>query len=109
VPDTNQLNIIDVRTRLIIQRPDGKNMEIDIIAESSCSRVVLVEIKNWKKKVGVNVIKDFIEKVTVYGRLHSDKTPVPCIWSKQGFSKHAIQMCELHRIAMGDNISMSTQ
>jgi DNA-binding Lrp family transcriptional regulator len=103
VPDTTQLNIIDVRTRLIIQRPDGKNMEIDIIAESSCGRVVLVEIKNWKKKVGVNVIKDFIEKVKVYGRLHSDKTPVPCIWSKQGFSKQSIQMCELHRIAMADN------
>jgi len=75
-------------------------MEIDIKAESSCGRMVLVEIKNWKKKEGVNVIKDFIEKVTVDGRLHSDKTPVPCIWLKQGFSKQAIQVCELHRIAM---------
>jgi len=105
VPDTTQLNIVDVRTRFIFQRSDGKNMEIDIKAESSCGRVVLVEIKNWKKKVGLNVIKDFIEKVTVYGRLHSDKAPIPCIWSKQGFSKNAIQICELHRIAMADDCS----
>ncbi|KPA11248.1 hypothetical protein MHK_008559 [Candidatus Magnetomorum sp. HK-1] len=36
VKDKTQLNIIDVRTNVIFQRDDGKNMEIDIKAESDC-------------------------------------------------------------------------
>ena len=100
---TGPLNIVDVRTRFIFQRSDGKNMEIDIKAESSCGRVVLVEVKNWKKKVGVNVIRDFVEKVTIFKRLYSNKDPIPCMWAKQGFSKNAIQMCELHGIGMAED------
>ena len=100
VSDTSTLNLVDIRTCFVIQRPDGKNMEIDIKAESSCGRVVLVEVKNWKKKIGVNVIKDFLEKIGIFSRLHSDKKMIPCIWSKQGFSKNAIQVCELHGIGM---------
>jgi len=105
---TGRLNIVDVRTRYIFQRADGKNMEIDIKAESSCGRVVLVEVKNWKKKVGVNVIRDFVEKVTIFRRLYSNKDPLPCVWAKNGFSKNAIQMCERHGIGMAtDNTIVS--
>jgi len=108
-PDTQKLNIIDVRTNVIFQRPDGKNFEIDIVAESSCGRVVLVEVKNWKKKIGVNVVETFIEKVTVYGRQHTDKTVLPCIWSKKGFSGKAITMCQLHGIGMADDKSKTKE
>jgi len=100
VSDAARLNIIDVQTRVMIKRSDGKNMEIDIKAESDCKRVVLVEVKNWKKKIGINVITDFIEKIRVYSRHNSDKKVIPCVWSKQGFSKKAGKMCELHGIGM---------
>ena len=84
----------------MIQRSEGKDMEIDIKAESSCGRVVLVEVKNWKKKIGVNVINDFLEKIAVYGRQNSDKRVIPCVWSKHGFSKKAVLLCEGHGIGM---------
>jgi len=45
VKDNAALNIQKVKERVHIQREDGKNLEIDIVAESSCGRVVLVEVK----------------------------------------------------------------
>jgi predicted RecB family endonuclease len=49
VKDNTILNIQKVKERVIIQREDGKTMEIDIVAESSCGRVVLVEVKKKLK------------------------------------------------------------
>uniref|UniRef100_UPI00114CA7A7 hypothetical protein n=1 Tax=Candidatus Marithrix sp. Canyon 246 TaxID=1827136 RepID=UPI00114CA7A7 len=45
VKDNTALNIQKVKERVHIQREDGKNMELDIVAESSCGRMVLVEVK----------------------------------------------------------------
>ncbi|RKZ35733.1 MAG: hypothetical protein DRQ41_15500, partial [Gammaproteobacteria bacterium] len=42
VADNTELNLISVRERFLLQREDGKGMEIDIVAESDCERVVLV-------------------------------------------------------------------
>ena len=44
-------------------------MEIDIKAESSCKRIVLIEVKKWKNKAGVQAILDFIEKINVFPAL----------------------------------------
>ena len=48
VKDNTTLNIQKVKERVHVQREDGKNMEIDIVAESSCGRAVLVEVKKTK-------------------------------------------------------------
>ena len=100
VKDKTKLNIIDVQSRLIIQRGDGKNMEIDIKAESDCGRVVLVEVKKWKKKISVNVVKDFIEKIKIFEKQNSDKKILPAVWSEMGFSKQALLLCKDYNIGM---------
>jgi len=104
VTDNKRLNIIDVRTHFIIQRDDGKNMEFDIKAESDCGRVVLVEVKKWKKKISVNVVRDFLEKVEVYSKQNPDKKVLPAFFSESGFSKPARQLCDNESIGVAERI-----
>ena len=99
VKDKTQLNIIDVRTNVIFQRDDGKNMEIDIKAESDCGRIVIVEVKKWKKKISMNVVKDFYEKIETYSKDNPEKIVLPAIWAENGFSKPSIEMCQHKAIA----------
>ncbi|MCP4679746.1 MAG: hypothetical protein GY854_30500, partial [Deltaproteobacteria bacterium] len=66
VRDDARLNIIDVRDRVLFQRDDGKNMEVDVHAESSCGRVALVEVKKTESKIGVGDVRIFIEKLEAY-------------------------------------------
>ena len=49
VLDSTRLNLTDVKERVQIQRDDGKNLEIDIVANSSCGRVVLVFVTIFKE------------------------------------------------------------
>ncbi|KPA10603.1 hypothetical protein MHK_009190 [Candidatus Magnetomorum sp. HK-1] len=93
VNDTTRLNIIDIRTHVMIQRADGKNMEIDIKAESDCGRIILIEVKNWKKKLSVNIVKDFFEKVETYAQHNSKTKLLPAIWAANGFSEPAKALC----------------
>jgi hypothetical protein len=46
--DTTELNVTQVQERVPLLRSNGKAMNIDVIAESSCGRVVLVEVKIQK-------------------------------------------------------------
>jgi len=48
-------------------------MEIDVIAESDCGRVILVEVKKISKPVGVGIVHQFKEKVNVYSGIYSEK------------------------------------
>jgi len=45
VKDDTRLNIAEVRMRDKFQRADGKEMEIDVSADSACGRTVLIEVK----------------------------------------------------------------
>jgi len=105
VKDKKPLNIIDIRLRLLFQRPDAKNMEIDIHAESDDNRVVLIEVKKWTKKIGVEVIRDFWEKVNAYKGCYPNKKVYPCILSVGGFSVQAKKMCEDLGIGMAETIA----
>jgi hypothetical protein len=49
VKDDTKLNITDVKMRVKFQRPDGKEMEIDVMAQSDCDRVIIVEVKKDQK------------------------------------------------------------
>jgi len=53
---------------------------IDIVAESKCGRVVLVEVKKTPAKTGLNTVEDFQEKVEAYRRLFPEKTILPRIY-----------------------------
>jgi hypothetical protein len=73
VADRTELNITFVRERFLLQREDGKGMEIDIVAESNCGRVVLVEVKKKKVKTTLKEVEDFWEKVEVYQLLFPER------------------------------------
>jgi len=94
VTDTTVLSIISVKERVIFQREDGKGMEIDVVAESSCGRVVLVEVKKTKTKMGKVSLEDFQEKVLVYGKLFAEKKILPAFLSLGGFTEEAQQFCQ---------------
>ncbi|MDM8526611.1 hypothetical protein QUF58_00250, partial [Anaerolineales bacterium HSG24] len=104
VPDTTRLNIMHVQLRVPLQRANGKRMELDLVAESSDNRWVLVEVKKWQKPVGVNQVDDFQEKVTLYNETHPDKIILPAFLSLGGFTKEAAQHCETHGIGMAEKI-----
>jgi len=105
IKDTKKLNIKDVSTRIKFQRTDGKEMEIDVKAESDCNRIVLIEVKKWKKKVGVQVIRDFIEKIEVYSQQNKKKKIIPAFLSVGGFSVQAKKLCKEKKIGIAETIA----
>ncbi|SLM31866.1 hypothetical protein MTBBW1_460022 [Desulfamplus magnetovallimortis] len=98
------LNIVDVKTRVIFQREDGKNMELDIVAESSCGRILLVEVKKQAAKSGRSMIEDFHEKVMVYQNLRPDNIMIPAFLSLGGFTETATILCREKKIAINERI-----
>jgi len=105
--DDTILNIQDVKARFFIQRPDGKNLEIDVIAESDCGRVVLVEVKKISKSVGLKVITDFKEKIDIYKELYSEKIVLAGFFSLGGFTKDATEFCQANDIGIAEKINFS--
>ena len=93
VTDKTELNIINVRERFPLQREDGKGMEIDIVAESNCGRVVLVEVRKKKVKTTLKDVADFLEKVDAYQQLFSQKKTLPAFFSMGDFTQEATQFC----------------
>ena len=104
VKDRSELNIINVKHRQTFQRPDGKEMEIDVLAESSCGRVVLVEVKKRQTKTALKAVEDFQEKVAVYGEQFPDKIILPAFLSLGGFMAEAKQFCETQGIGLAERI-----
>jgi hypothetical protein len=104
VTDTTPLNLINVKERVQIQREDGKRMEIDVVAESKCGRVILVEVKKTQDKTGLKILEDFQEKVEVYRHRFPEKLILPACLSLGGFTKDAPSFCEQHSIATASEI-----
>ncbi len=94
VRDDTKLNITDVKLRTVFQRTDGKNMEVDIIAESDCGRMLLVEVKKTKDSVGISSVQDFLEKTEVFASLHPEKRIIPAFFSTGGFTAEALVFCK---------------
>lgn len=99
VIDDTALNIIDVKMRVRFQRSDGKDMEIDVLAESDCGRMPVVEVKKTKTPVGLAPVKDFLEKFEVFAAMHPGKRLLPAFLSTGGFSEVAKQFCGENGIA----------
>jgi hypothetical protein len=62
VTDNTRLNIINVKERVKIQRDDGKEMELDIVALSKCGRTILVEVKKTQEKNQLKYCRGFSRK-----------------------------------------------
>jgi hypothetical protein len=104
VIDTTRLNLIEVRERVFIQRSDGKKMEIDVVAKSSCGRVVLVEVKKTVAPTGPTMVEDFLEKVEVYGKQFPEQKILPAFLSLGGFTGNARRICQAHGIGWAEKI-----
>jgi len=104
VKDTTRLNIINVRQRVPLQRENGKNMELDVVAESDCGRLAVVEVKKWKTEIGKNIAADFAEKVDIYAKSVPDKIILPAFLSLGGFTGEAMQFCEERGIGTAERI-----
>ncbi len=104
VKDDSQLNVIEVKQRVALQRADGKGLEIDVLAESSDGRVVLVEVKKRQIKMGLKAVEDFQEKVKAYAGQFPDKTVLAAYLSLGGFTDEARQFCREQGIGMVEQI-----
>ncbi len=104
VKDMTRLNLIEVKERVFIQRPDGKKMEIDVVAQSSCGRVVLVEVKKTQEKTGLTIVEDFYEKVEAYEKLFPTQKILPVFLSLGGFRGKALEFCQNHEIGWAERI-----
>ncbi len=104
VRDTARLNITAVRRRVPLQREDGKNMELDIVAGSDCGRTVVVEVKKWKTPVGKAVAEDFAEKADIFSEQNPDRTVLPAFLSLGGFRKEALKLCQDRGIGTAERI-----
>lgn len=105
ISDTTKLNIKHVVQRYKFQRSDGKEMEIDVMAESACGRIVLVEIKKVRKKMGLPEIRCFHEKVMEFAKQFPDKTVLPAYLSIGGFTGKAIAFCQQNAIGTAEQIA----
>ena len=105
VKDTTRLNIFNVNQRVPLQRENGKRMELDVVAESDCGRVVVVEVKKWKEPIGRKIVEDFVEKVKVYAKQQPEKTIMPTVLALGGFTADALLFCEKHGIGTAERIA----
>lgn len=99
-----KLNLVDVRTRVTIQRADGKSMELDIVAESSDGRVLLVEVRKRQVKSNRTDVEDFAEKLSAYQTLHLDQQILGTFLSVGGFTDEARQFCQTSGIGWAEEM-----
>jgi hypothetical protein len=106
VKDDTRLNIVSVKMRVKFQRADGKEMEIDVLAESDCGRVLTAEVKKTQTPVGLQAVQDFLEKTRVYAECFPEKQILPVFFSAGGFTKEAEQFCKAEGIGIASEIRL---
>ena len=106
VPDTSVLTITQVKERQSFPMDAEKTMEIDVMAESECGRVVLVEVKKTKTKIGMKTIESFQNKLRVYGQLFPDNKILPAFLSVGGFTQDALDYCKQQGIGTTEIIKV---
>jgi hypothetical protein len=97
--DDQPLNLLDVQTRVMLQRPDGGKKEVDIVAQTSDERVLLVDVKNQQEKPNHETVEDFLEKAALYQSQNPGKTLLLAFLSLGGFTEKALELCRHHGIA----------
>jgi len=104
VKDCTQLNVTEVRMRDKFQRADGKEMEIDVRADSACGRTVLVEVKKTGEKIGIAPTRKFVEKAEAFAKRFPKKKILPVFLSVGGFTGPAMRFCQEHGIGTAERI-----
>jgi predicted Mrr-cat superfamily restriction endonuclease len=104
VTDNSLLDITVVKQRVSFKPINGKGGEIDIVAESSCGRVVLVEVKKRQQKTNQTMVAEFLSKIAGYQNQSPNALILPAFLSLGGFTKEAQEMCQKKGIAIAVRI-----
>ncbi len=107
VSDQKPLQATDVRMRFKFQRPDGKELEIDVIARSECGRTLLVEVKKTDKRTGVGAVRNFVEKAAAFGKAFPGEKVLPAFFSRGGFTSQAMVLCKKNGIGTAEKVRFS--
>ncbi len=107
VADDTKLNIVDTKLRSTFERPDGKKMELDILAKSDCGRILAVEVKKTEAPVGIASIRDFREKIDVLAGLHPKNRIIPVYFSTGGFTGKALAFLKDKKIGIAREIKFA--
>ncbi|MEZ4866266.1 MAG: restriction endonuclease [Caldilineaceae bacterium] len=105
VAEDAPLNLVDVRERFFFQRRDGKNGELDLHALTTDARVLLVEVKQQQKKMGVAEVEEFLHKITAYTESFPDRVVIAAFLSLGGFTEEARQFCRAQQIAVAERLT----
>jgi len=104
VTDNSLLDILVVKQRVSFKPINGEGGEIDIVAESNCGRVVLVEVKKRQQKTNPVMVKEFLSKIAAYHNQSPNALILPAFLSLGGFTKEAQEICENKGIAIAERI-----
>ncbi|MFN8494853.1 MAG: hypothetical protein U0350_45035 [Caldilineaceae bacterium] len=104
VQDDKPHNLINVRERVKFQRPDGKDNEIDLLAQSSDKRVVIVEVRKRQEKSNLVDVEDLLDKATGYASQQGNPPLLLAFLSLGGFTAEAQTFCTQHGIATAEEI-----
>jgi hypothetical protein len=72
---------------------------VDIVAQTSDARVLLVDVKNQQEKPNHETVEDFLEKAALYQSQNPGKTLLLAFLSLGGFTEKALELCRHHGIA----------
>jgi hypothetical protein len=92
--DPTPLLLVDVRERVLLQRADGKTLELDVVATATDGRVVLVEVKKTQVKTSRSQVEEFWEKVRTYQQLFPDQKVLAAFLSLGDFTEEALVFCQ---------------
>lgn len=104
VKDDTPLNLVDVRERVKFQRADSKDNEIDVLAQSSDNRIVLVEVHKRQEKSLADV-EDLRDKAAAYAAQQAGQTVLPAYLALGGFTAEALAFCAQAGIATAEQIN----
>ncbi len=91
-------NLIEVRTRQLFQRPDGKNFEIDVLAHSDDSRWLVIETKKLQTPLGKTPVEDFVEKLEWLQTAHPQIMMTGAFIALGGFTQEALALCHTNHL-----------
>lgn len=103
--DDEPLHLVDVRERVKFQRTDGKDNEIDVLAQSNDNRVVLVEVRKRQEKSSLADVEDLHDKAAAYATQQAGQTILPAFLSLGGFTPEAQAFCTQTGIATAEQIN----
>lgn len=105
VQDDQPLSLVDVRDRVKFQRADGKEYEIDVLAQSNDGRLVVVEVRKRQEKSSRQDVEDFRDKCLAYQHKIGEQTLLSAFLSLGGFTSEAQTFCEQNGIATATQIA----